>query len=781
MFVNYFKTFVRNLLRFKAYSIINIFGLTLGITTALFIALWVNDELNFDRTYADSDRIYELMNNLVYSDGHIETTYSTSGSIVGEMITSYPEVETAARADWPVSLLLKHGEHSFMQNVLWADPQIMQVFSFKVIEGNRLKPVTDESSIVITKSTAERYFPGASALGKIFRLDDQYDLQVSAVVEDNVPNSYFDFNVIAPYHILLKRKPWAESWNSEQSQSYAKLKPAVDIDAFNARIKNIVKEHCPECTNEIFLFPFGDLRLYNNFVSGKSEGGRISYVRIISFIGLFIVLIACINFMNLSTARSAIRGREIGVRKVVGARRSSLTFQFIGEATMMALLASGIAIAITEILLPFFNTVMSKHITLEITPMFVGAVVLLGCFVGLLAGSYPALYLSSIKAASVLKGQTHFGGARLRQGLVVFQFALAVILMISCVVIYNQLDFIKKTDLGFDRENVIGFPLHQGVQENRNAFRNEVMKQPGIKSLTLAGNDPFQLSMYNTRVFWPGKPSGDVTRFRTIFTDKDFVSTMKMLIIEGRDFADTEADSMSYLVNEKAVEVMGLKDPIGTPVVVESGDPGYIVGVIKDWNNQNLHDEIDPVIVLCLPRVSWTGFAKIESADMKQAIDALAAVQKKFDPSYPFDYYFLDKKFEEEYGSENSLQNLSLIFTVIAMSISCLGLFGLAFFMAERRTKELGIRKVLGADLSQLIIMLCNDFMKLILISLVVGAPFAWMIMREFLSGYKYHTEISWTVFAFTAFLLLSIAALTVLWQSLKAATTNPVESLRNE
>jgi ABC-type antimicrobial peptide transport system permease subunit len=781
MFANYFKTFVRNLFRFKAYSIINIFGLTLGITTALFIALWVNDELNFDRTYADSERIYELMTNRVYSDGNIETEYSTQGPMVGELVRNYPEVETAARADWQVSLLLKHGEQSFMQNVIWADPEIMHVFSFKVIEGNRLKPVTDESSIVITKSTAERYFPGTSALGKIFRLDDQYDLQVSAVVEDNVPNSYFDFNIIAPYHILLKRKPWAGSWDSEQSQSYVKLKPAVDVDALNARIKNIVKGHCSECKSESFLFPFGDLRLYNNFVNGKSDGGRISYVRIISFIGFFIVLIACINFMNLSTARSAIRGREIGVRKVVGASRSSLTLQFIGEAAMMALIASGIAIATTQSLLPFFNTITSKSITLEITPMFIGAVVLLGCFVGLLAGSYPALYLSSIKAAVVLKGQNHFGGARLRQGLVVFQFALAVILMVSCVVIYNQLDFIKETNLGFDRGNVIGFSLHQGVRENKNAFRNEVMRHPGIKSLTFAGNDPFQLSMYNTAIFWPGKPSGDVTKFRTIFTDKDFVATMKMTIIEGRDFADTEADSMSYLVNEKAVEVMGLKDPIGTPVVVEAGDPGYIVGVIKDWNNQNLRDEIDPVFVLCLPRVSWSGFAKIESTNTKQAIDALASVQKKFDPSYPFDYYFLDEKFEEQYGRESSLQNLSLVFTLIAISISCLGLFGLALFMAERRTKELGIRKVLGANLSQLIIMLCNDFMKLILISLIIGTPFAWMIMREFLSGYKYHTEISWTVFAFTALLLLGIGALTVLWQSLKAATTNPVESLRSE
>ncbi|MEJ0032237.1 MAG: ABC transporter permease [Bacteroidota bacterium] len=781
MLINYLKTFVRNLLRFKVYSIINIFGLTLGITTALFIALWVKDELNFDRTHADSDRIYELMNNQVYSDGRIETVYSTQGLIVGELMTSYPEVEAAARGDWPVSLLLRNGERSLMQNVLWADPQIMQVFSFNVIDGDKLKPVADESSIVITKSAAERYFPGTSAVGKIFRLDDKYDLQVSAVVEDNVPNSYFNFDVIAPFNILLKRKPWAESWDGEQSQTYVKLKSPGDLDAVNARIKNIVKEHCSNCTNEMFLFPFGDLRLYNNFVNGKSEGGRIAYVKVISFIGFFIVLIACINFMNLSTARSAIRGREIGVRKVVGARRSSLTLQFIGEATMMTLIASFIAIAATQLLLPFFNTITSKSITLNLTPMFIGGVLLFGCLVGLLAGSYPALYLSSIKAAAVLKGQNHFGGARLRQGLVVFQFALAVILMIASIVVYNQLDYIKKTNLGFDRENVIGFSLREGVRQNKNAFKNEVLKQTGIKSLTFADNDPFALSRYNTGIFWPGKPPGDYTKFRTIFTDKDFVSTMKMTIIEGRDYVDTEADSMSYLINEKAAEVMGLKDPIGTPVVVESGDPGYIVGVIKDWNNQNLRDDIEPVIVLCLPRASGSAFVKIEGANTKEAIDAIAAAQKTFDPSYPFEYHFLDQRFEDHYRNESSLQNLSLVFTFIAISISCLGLFGLASFMAERRTKELGIRKVLGASLSQLVAMLCNDFMKLILISLLIGAPFAWWIMDEFLSGYKFHTNISWLVFAIVALVLLGMAMLTVAWRSLRAAMMNPVDSLRSE
>ncbi|HEY9048129.1 MAG TPA: FtsX-like permease family protein [Ohtaekwangia sp.] len=781
MLTNYLKTFVRSLLRSRIYSIINIFGLTLGITTALFIGLWINDELTFDRYFDGNDQIYEVMNNKVYPDGHIETWYSTQGLIASELVANYPAVETAARVDWPVSLLLSNGDRGLMQNVLWADPQIMQVFSFKVIEGDASNPVPNKNSIVITRSAAQRYFPSGSAIGKIFRLDNKHDLQVSAVVEDNRPNSFVHFDVLAPYHLLLDRKPWVESWDSEESLTFVKLRSNTDVDALNGRIKGMVKEHCNDCISEIFLYPFGDLHLYGNFNSGKADGGRIAYVKIIFFIGFFILLIACINFMNLATARSSLRGREIGVRKVVGASRQSLSFQFICEATLMALISTIVAVAATQTLLPFFNSITSKNITIDYSPTFIGAVIAFGCLVGVMAGSYPALYLSAIKAAAVLKGQNHFGGARLRQSLVVFQFMLAVILMVCSVVVYQQLDFIKKKNLGFDRENVIGFSLREGVSNNKNAFKNEVLNEPSVKRMTFSGNgtNPFSISAHNSAIFWPGKPVGDVTNFRIVFTDKDFVSTMKMTIIAGRDFVDDEADSMSYLINEKAVEIMGLKDAIGTPVVVEAGDPGHIVGVIKDWNNQNLQNEIEPVIVLCLPRASGTAFARIENGNVDKAIEAIAAAQKKFDPSYPFDYYFLNERFESEYRSENSLQNLSLVFTFIAIVISCLGLFGLASFTAERRTKELGIRKVLGANVRQLISMLCYDFMRLVLISLIIGVPFAWFIMDDFLSGYTYRTEITWFVFALTAFMLLAIAMITVVWQALRAATTNPVESLR--
>ncbi len=783
MFTNYLKTFLRSLLRSGTYSIINIFGLTLGITTTLLIGLWINNEITFDRHFADVDQIYEVMNNRVYPDGQVETWYSTQGLIAGELVANYPEVETSARIDWPVSLLLSNGDQGLMQNVLWADPQIMKVFSFKVLEGDPLNPVPNNNSIVITRSAAQRYFPSGGAIGKVFRLDNKHDLQVTAVVEDNRPNSFFYFDVIAPYYLLLERKPWAETWDNEESLTFVKVKSNTDVDALNAGIKDMVKKHCSNCISEIFLYPFGDLHLYGNFNNGKADGGRIAYVRIISFIGFFILLIACINFMNLATARSSIRGREIGVRKVVGASRRSVSLQFIGEATLMALMSTVIAVAATQMLLPYFNTITSKSISIEYSPLFFGGVIAFGCIVGLMAGSYPALYLSAIKAVAVLKGQNHFGGARLRQSLVVFQFMLAVVLMICSVVVYQQLEFIKKTNLGFDRENVIGFTLREGVSNNKNAFKNEVLKSPAVRSLTFSGRgtNPFNISAHNSAIFWPGKPKDDVTNFRIVFTDKDFVSTMNMTIVEGRDFVDDEADSMNYLVNEKAVQIMGLKDPIGTPVVVEAGDPGYIVGVIKDWNNQNLQSEIEPVIVLSLPRASGSAFVKIENAYAKEAIDAIAAAQKKFDPTYPFDYYFLNDEFEDEYRSENSLQSLSLAFTVIAILISCLGLFGLASFTAERRTKELGIRKVLGANVPQLISMLCYDFIRLVLIAVIIGAPFAWMLMDEFLSGYTYRTNISWFVFAFTAFVLLAVAITTVVWQSLKAALTNPVVSLRSE
>jgi putative ABC transport system permease protein len=781
MLTNYLKTFFRSLLRFKIYSIINISGLTLGISTALFIGLWVLDELNFDHGYKDHDRIYEVINNRLYSDGRIESAYSTQGKLAEEMTRSYPEIEFAARADWPTQLLIQGGDKSLMQTTFWADASLIDVFGFNLIEGDASNPMPDEQSIALTKSTATRFFPNGSALGKFLKVDDKHEMRVTAVLEDNAANSSLQFDALLSFKLFLHQRPWADTWNSEESRTFVKLKAGADVAALNSKIKDIVNKNCSDCKNESVLYSFSDLHLNNVFVNGHADGGRISYVRLMSLVGFFIILIACINFMNLATARSATRSREIGIRKVVGAKKYSLTLQFIGEATILALASTAIAVALVQMLLPIFNSIANKQISLTITPAFVGTLFALGCIVGLIAGSYPALYLSSIRASSVLKGQNHFGGARLRQSLVVFQFALSVVLMISSVVVYQQLDFIREKNLGFERDNVIGFTLRNGVSNNKEAFKNEALQHPAIKNLTLAGNNPFGLSAMTTSIFWPGKPSGDVTMFRMVSTDKDFVSTMKMEIVEGRDFVDTNNDSLSYLVNETAVKAMGLTDPLGTSVVVIDGAPGKIVGVIKDWNNQDLKSGIDPVIVLCYPQLAWRGFAKIEGSKTQEAIAALTAIQKKFDPQYPFDYYFLDDRFEQVYESESTLQKLSLIFTVIAVGISCLGLFGLASFMAERRTKELGIRKVMGAEVGQLVKLLCTDFAKLVAISMVIGAPVAWMLMDNYLSEFTYHMTMTPMIFIGTGILLLMIAIVTVAWQSLKAATANPVKSLRSE
>ncbi len=781
MLTNYFKTFFRNLLRFKIYSLINICGLTLGVGTALFIGLWVIDELNFDHGYKDHERIYEVINNRLYSDGRIESAYSTQGKLAEEMMRSYGEVESAARVDFPDQLLIQNKDNGLMQMTLWADPTIIDVFGFNVIEGDATNPMPDERSMVLTKTAALRFFPSGQALGNVLKVDDKYDMRVSAIVEDNAVNSSMQFDALLPFKTYLTQRPWADSWGSEEGRTFAKLVAGTDVVNLNAKLKDIVNRNCSECSNETFLYPFSELHLNNVFIDGRADGGRITYVRLLSLVAFFILLIACINFMNLATARSATRSREIGIRKVVGARKLSLTLQFIGEATMMALISTIIAVAMVQMLMPVFNSLTGKQISLPVSPEFVLALTGFALAVGMVAGSYPALYLSSIRASSVLKGQNHFGGARLRQTLVIFQFALAVIMVVSSIVVYQQLDFIRKKNLGFERENVIGFGLRDGVTKNKEAFKNEVLKNPSIMNFTFAGNNPFGLSAMTTSIFWPGKPAGDVTMFRVVSTDKDFVSTMKMQIVEGRDFVDTTSDSLSYLVNETAVMAMGLTDPIGTPVTVIDGPPGKIVGVIRDWNNQNLKSNIDPVIVLCYPQIAWRGFAKIEGARTQEAIAALAAIHKKFDPSYPFDYYFLDDQFEKVYESENTLQKLSLVFTFIAVGISCLGLFGLASFMAERRTKELGIRKVMGAEMGQLVRLLCADFAKLVVISLIIGAPVAWILMNNYLDDFAYHTDISPLVFITTGGLMLGIAIITVAWQSMKAASANVVDSLRSE
>lgn len=783
MLLNYFKTTVRNFYRHFSYTLINVFGLTIGLATGILIYLWIADEYSYEKHYRNIDRIYAAVSNIQYTDGRLESGFYTSGLLAEGLLQDFAEIESTTRTEWGSDRLLRTDDKSLLQRGILADPSVFNVFNFIVIAGDKLNPMPDLNSIVLTESTARRFFPNGDGLGKSIRVDEKLDLRVTAIIEDQ-KQTQLRFDFLAPYEHAIQESPWLLRWDNTNDRTYVKLKQNASGETLNAKLNGYIKSKCSDCNSEVWLQPYAETRLHTNYANGKVDGGRIAYVRIFTVIGVFILVIACINFMNLSTARSATRSREVGVRKAVGAHRNMLFLQFMTESIAMAFVALFLALAVVQMTLPAFNTVTEKQVFLDFTsPTFWFTLLAVVLGTGIFAGSYPSLFLSAFKPAQVLKGsgQVSLTGNGLRKSLVVFQFVLSIVLIICSVIIYRQVQFIKTKNLGFDRTSIVVINMHEGLKANREAFKNQATQHAAIKSLTFAGQDPFSVSWGTSSVVWPGKDPGERISFSIISADKDFVNTLGLTLKDGRDFVDDVSDSTNYIINERAAQVMGLKDPVGSPLDVWENPHGKVVGVIKDFHNSHFSKAITPQIILARRGITWTVFAKIESGKSEAALAHLAKVYKAFEPHYPFQYQFLDDKFQSEYKLESTTEKISLYFTCVALFISCLGLFGLASFTAERRTKELGIRKVLGASLSNLVTMLCSDFAKLVIIATVIACPVAYYIMTLFLEKYTYHTELSWLIFALSASAILAIAISTVFYQSLKAAMVNPVNSLRSE
>ncbi len=784
MLFNYLKIAFRNFFRNPGYSSINIFGLSIGIATALVIFLWVLDEVKFDTGYPDHERIYQVMTNAIYPNGDVNTTESTTGPLAEAINNEIPDVEVAGRAADESNILLRHENTSLLQDGMWADPTILKIYSIKVLRGSSAKLLEDPNSFILTKKSADKFFPNGDAIGKNFVINEKYKMTVAAVVEDPLPNSSFSFDFLMPYDVHYKENEWMKQWGNYNDMTFLKLKPLSREEALNEKLKELFKAKCPDCHHQPFAQQLSSKHLYNHYENGKPDGGRIEYVKIFSLAAVFILIIACINYMNLATARSTSRSREVGVRKATGAHRSQLVSQFIGESFIITGVSTILSIGIVQALLPIFNSIMNKKISADFSdPKILFALLGLTAVTSIIAGSYPAFFLSSFRPATVLKGQlqSSLAGASLRKGLVIFQFALSVILMIGSLAIFKQTQYIMSTKLGFDRENILVFNMHAGVYDNQQTFKNEVLKFSGIHNVSFAGQDPFAVGAMTTGVKWQGKDEKDIVPFKLIFTDKDFLSTMKMELLEGSNFTNEKADSVNYIINETAAKRIGFKNAIGASLDVWDSPSGKVIGVVKDFHNVNLHNAIEPLIIMCRTNNTWRGFVKIEAAATTEAIKHLEAVHKKFDPAYPFQYDFLDKSFERQYTSESTIKNLSIAFTAIAIFISSLGLFGLASFMAERRTKEIGIRKVLGASVQQITFLLSSDFLRLLLIAFIIAIPIAWYFANEWLTAFAYHTDLTVAIPFIAAGVLLATALLSVGYQAIKAAIGNPVNSLRNE
>ncbi len=786
MLKNFFIIAIRNFLRQRLYSIINVLGLSSGLVCTLFIYLWVNDELSKDKFHHESDKIFQIVSNLEINKGEILTWTNTPGPLAENIRQNIPEVQMAVRTMSSGSLLFQYENKGFMEQGFYTDPEFFKLFSFKIINGKANTDSSDISTISISQKLATKLFDGTDPIGKIVHVNNKLDFTIGAVFKDVGTESSIQFEYILPFEIYKKNRGEGFNWGDFDHPTYVKLVDSKQAASALEKINASAKKASGRDGEGGFYYmqPFTENYLHSQYENGKPVGGRIKYVQIFSVIAVFILLIACINFMNMATAKAGTRTKEIGIKKVVGAQRMSLIFQFIAESTLISFISTVVALVMVSASLPFFNLLVAKQIAINFLDLdFLGWLLFILLLTGLLAGTYPAFFLSSYQPARVLKSSSaqRMSGVGLRKGLVIFQFALTVILIASSLVIHSQLEFIRNKDVGYTRQSVLTFSMRGGdLAKNFDAFKNEVLMFSGIKEVSRADNSLVQVNNQNGSVEWPGKPANSSIFFRTVVVDYDFLETMNLQLKEGRFFNKAYNDTGTFVISERAAQVMSLREPVGTKIV-QWGMPGRVIGVVKDFHSQSMHQAIDPIIFMFNP--SWPSrvFVRFEASQQKPAVQKLEEVYKKYSPQFPFSYAFLEDDFEKLYSNEKVTGTLALGFTAMAIIISGLGLLGLAAFTAEQKRKEISIRKTLGASVSGIVSMMSVDFIKLSLIAALIGCPIAYFLMERFLEGYAYHTSLKWSLFLITACCILAISLLTVIFQVTRAAIANPVDALKNE
>jgi len=787
MIRNYFKTAWRNLLHNKTFSLINIFGLALGMTCSLVIMLWLKDELKMDRFHANDKRLYRVMENQFYS-GNTSTFESTPGILAENIVKDIPDIQMASQILWEEEVLFTAGDKYDKEKGRFVEKDFLRMFSFKLLKGDPATALARPDAVVISKKLADKYFKGQDPVGKMIRVDNKDNVMVTGILDEIPQSSSLKFDFLMSFEQWRKNNNWAKEWGNNGPRCAVLLVPNASLANVNAKIKNYIKTKNKDSNVELFLQNYGESYLYSDWDNGKQTGGRIEYVRIFTFVAIIILLIACINFMNLATARSLRRAREIGVRKVVGAGKRQLISQFIGESLFVSFLAVCLSLVIVALLLPSFNTLTQKHLAIDLAdPSFLLIILGLTLVTGIISGSYPALFMSSLKPIVILKGILKFkpSATYFRKGLVVFQFFLSIFLILGMIVIYRQIDYIHNKNLGFAKEDLLYMPLEGDLSKTFLTFKQELLKQPGIKSVTSAQSSPLEVGSSTQGVRWPGKDTTKLILFSNNPITYDYIRTMGIQLIQGRDFSpEYGLDSMNYLVNEAAARKIGYKDPVGKELTMW-GDKGTIIGLMKDYHHNSLHVPIEPLI-LRLHKKSWGAYwgnviIRTEKGKTKQAIAGMEKLYKQFNPGFPFKYYFTDDEIAKNYRSELTVSKLSRYFAFLAIFISCLGLFGLVTFTAEQKTKEIGIRKVLGASVTGIVQMLSKDFLILVLIAAVIAFPVAWWAMHRWLNDFAYRVNIGWWIFPVAGVIAILIALLTISFQSIKAAIANPVKSLRTE
>ncbi len=789
MFRNYLVIAFRNLVRQRGFSAINITGLGVGMACSILIFLWVRNEISYNRFNEKADRLYRLVQTQHYVSGPLTTT-CMPGPVAKDLLLEVPEIKNAFMY-FAGPGIVNYGDKFFTENVRLADPAMWDMFTLTFLKGDRDHVFDEVNSIVITDKIAQKYFADEEPLGKVLKINSEHSFKVTGVIKETPLNSTFRFDLCIPFDYIERFGFDIDQYGWNNYYSYVELIPGADYRKVNEKIRDflMVKSENPdqktdpasELSIDLFLFPLKDIYLHS--VTGK--GGNITYVYLFTIIAVFILSIACINFMNLSTARAGRRSREIGLRKTAGATRRQIILQFIGESLLITLLAFALAILLVYLFLPGFNALADKTLSVDWSdPVFLAGLVGIIFFVGILSGSYPALYLSSMEPIVVLKNATFKGRGNLhfRRILVVFQFTLSVALIICTIVVYRQLAYLDRKDLGMDLENVIYVEMIGKTADNYAELRNEFSQSPAVVDISRGGNLPFEIGSNSGGFSWEGRETNDEVLIGFGFADVGYLETLGMKMVEGRFFEKgygTDTIS-SIILNEKAVQVMGLEDPIGK--WVSWRDTKFsVIGVIQDFHFLPMTEEMGPLTLINSPESCSMLFIKVKSDNLDQTIGFLQGAWEKINPGFPFDYKFMDEAYDELYVSEDRLGKIFKYFSILAVIISCLGLFGLAAFMAEQRTREIGIRKVLGATATQIVSALSSNFLKWVLIANVLAWPLAYFFMHRWLEGYAYHTRLSPWIFVLATTLSLLIAVLTVSLQTIRAAYRAPVETLKYE
>jgi len=786
MIRNFFTLALRNLRNNRLSSFLNIAGLAIGLAGGILVMLWVADEFRYNKFHTNLPNIHLILQN--QTQGGVTYTFEAMpGPLAASLRNEIPEIKRAFRFSWPGQQLLTVGDKSTYERGFYSEPDFFNVLTFPVVKGDPVAALLDAGSVVITERTAKKFFGDEDPIGKILRHNNQRDLKVAAVVRDVPPGSTLRFDVLLPFRIYEQMNTdWIDTWDNNSMPTWVELQPGADLAALNAKLENYIQGKQENTAAHIFAYPLDRWRLWGNFEEGKQNGGRIDLVTMLGVIGVFVLLIACINFMNLATARSERRAREVGVRKVVGAQRSLIIGQFLSEALVMTFLALILGVVLVKAVLPAFNRFFDKELVFDFSNWQLWSAVLgLGLITGLLAGSYPAVFLSRFQPARVLRGgfiAGGKGGSLLRRGLVTFQFVISIFLIISTIVIFRQIEYVQNRPLGYESENLIEIPARGDMTQKFEVLRNEWEEIPGVKSVSAGSDDLIQFGSNTSGIQWPGKTDDQDFLITVTRVQYDWTKTAGLKISEGRDFSpEYGSDTLACLLNRSAVKRMGLKEPV-VGNTVQYDTTRTVIGVIEDFVYNDPFSAPAPMLIALDRGAMHHFFVRFENNEnWRPTLARIEQAVKKHNPAYPFEFRFTKEEYQKSFDEMRAVGQLGNVFGGLAIFISCLGLFGLSAFVAERRTKEIGVRKVLGATMANIWFTLSKDFLKPVLVAFVLASPLALWAMQKLLLRFEYRIGLSWWIFAAAGAAAVAIALITVSYQGIKAALSNPVRSLRSE